>query len=181
MTRTNLTLTALLSLGVVLPVQAENIDHVRQLLSTKQCANCELTSAGLVMAQLAGANLTGANLAGANLSQANLAGADLTGANLAGASLSGANLSGAKLTNANIQGADLTRSYLVGADLTGTQIEMAAIQGAVGLPTSAGSADLFYQMAMEAGKKRQYETAIANFNQALVRKPDFAPAFAKIP
>jgi uncharacterized protein YjbI with pentapeptide repeats len=177
MTRTHLTtIAAVFSLGIALPVQAENIDHVRQLLSTRQCANCELSSAGLVLAQLSGANLAGANLAGANLSQANLAGADLTNANLAGASLSGANLAGAKLTNANIQGADLTRSYLVGADLTGTQIETAAIHGAVGLPTSAGNAEMFYQMAMEAGKRRQYETAIANFNQALVRKPDSAPA-----
>lgn len=176
MTRINLTVAAILSIGVALPAQAENLDHVRQLLSTKQCAKCELTSSGLVQSQLSGANLAGANLAGANLSQANLAGADLSGANLAGASLSGANLAGAKLTNANIQGADLTRSYLVGADLTGTQVETAAIQGAIGLPTSAGNAEMFYQMAMEAGKRRQYEVAVANFNQALVRKPDSAPA-----
>jgi len=183
MIRTNLTVTcakgiaALMSIGVALPAQAENLDHVRQLLSTKQCTNCELTSAGLVLAQLSGANLAGANLAGANLSQANLAGANLTGANLAGASLSGANLAGAKLTSANLQGTDLTRSYLVGADLTGTQIESALIQGAIGLPTSAGNAEMFYQMAMEAGKHRQYEWAIENFNQVLVRKPDSAPAF----
>ncbi|MBW4525996.1 MAG: pentapeptide repeat-containing protein [Phormidium tanganyikae FI6-MK23] len=177
MIRTNLSVAALFSLGVALPVQAENLDHVRQLLSTKQCANCELTSAGLVFAQLPGANLTGANLAGANLSQANLTGANLTGANLAGATLSGANLAGAKLTGANLQGTDLTRSYLVGADLNGTQTETAFIQGAIGLPTTAGNAEIFYQMAMEAGKRKQYERAIENFNQALVRKPDSAPAF----
>lgn len=177
MIRTNLSLAALMSIGVALPVQAENLDHVRQLLSTKQCANCELTSAGLVFAQLPGANLAGANLAGANLSQANLTGANLTGANLAGATLSGANLAGAKLTGANLQGTDLTRSYLVGADLTGTQIETALIQGTIGLPATAGNAEMFYQMAMEAGKRRQYERAIENFNQVLVRKPDSAPAF----
>lgn len=169
-------LTALMSIAVALPAQAENLDHVRQLLSTKQCADCELSNAGLVFAQLSGANLSGANLAGANLSQANLSGANLTGANLAGATLSGANLAGAKLNHTNLQGTDLTRSYLVGADLTGTAIETALIQGAIGLPTSAGTAEMFYQMAMEAGKRRQYERAIEQFNQVLVRKPDSAPA-----
>lgn len=177
MMRTNLSIAALMSIGILLPAQAENLDHVRQLLATRQCPNCELTSAGLVLAQLSGANLAGANLAGANLSQANLAGANLTGANLAGATLSGANLAGAKLTSANLQGTDLTRSYLVGADLTGTQIEMALIRGAIGLPTTAGTPEMFYQMAMEAGKRKQYEQAIENFNQVLMRKPDSAPAF----
>lgn len=177
MIRTNLSVLTLISLGVALPVHAENLDHVRQLLSTKQCVNCELSGAGLVFAQLPGANLSGANLVGANLSQANLTGADLSGANLTGATLSGANLTGAKLTGANLQGTDLTRSYVVGADFTGTQIETAMIQGAIGLPTTAGNAEMFYQMAMEAGKRRQYEQAIANFNQVLVRKPDSAPAF----
>ncbi|HTL88005.1 MAG TPA: pentapeptide repeat-containing protein [Leptolyngbya sp.] len=177
MIRTSLTLTALCSIGIALPVQAENLDHVRQLLSTKQCANCDLSSAGLVFAQLSGATLTGANLAGANLSQANLTGANLAGANLAGATFSGANLAGANLTGANLQGTDLTRSYLVGTDLTGTSIDTALIQGAIGLAPTAGNADLFYQMAMEAGKRRQYERAIENFNQVLIRKPDSAPAF----
>ncbi|MBE9009403.1 pentapeptide repeat-containing protein [Pseudanabaenaceae cyanobacterium LEGE 13415] len=177
MIRTKLSVVTLISIGVALPVQAENLDHVRQLLSTKQCANCDLTGAGLVFAQLSGANLTGANLAGANLSQANLTGANLSGANLSGATLSGANLQGAKLTGANLQGTDLTRSYLVGSELTGTQIEAAIIQNAIGLPTTAGNAEMFYQMAMEAGKRRQYERAIENFNQVLVRKPDSAPAF----
>lgn len=165
------------SIGVTLPASAENLDQVRQLLATKRCSNCDLTNAGLVLAQLPGANLTGANLAGANLSQANLAGANLSGANLAGASLNGANLSGAKLTNANLQGTDLRRSYLAGTDLTGTQIETAALQGAIGLAPTVGNAELFYQFAMEAGKRRQYETAIENFNQALIRKPDSAQAY----
>ncbi len=169
-------LTALMSIGIALPVQAENLDHIRQLLSTKQCANCDLSNAGLVFAQLSGANLAGANLTGANLSQANLAGANLTGANLAGATFSGANLAGAKLAGTNLQGTDLTRSYLVGTDLSGTSIDHALIEGAIGLAPTAGTADMFYQMALEAGRRRQYERAIENFNQVLVRKPDSALA-----
>ncbi|MDC0840399.1 pentapeptide repeat-containing protein, partial [Limnoraphis robusta] len=63
------------------PVQASNLQEIRQLLSTKECPNCNLTNAGLVLADLSGANLSGANLTGANLSRANLTGANLTGAN----------------------------------------------------------------------------------------------------
>jgi uncharacterized protein YjbI with pentapeptide repeats len=170
------TIVTLFTLSIASPVHAENLDHVRQLLSTKQCQKCDLSNAGLVFAQLSGANLAGANLAGANLSQANLAGANLTGANLAGAILNSANLSGAKLTGANLQGTDLRRSYLVGVDLTGVSIETAALQGAIGLDATAGDPEMFYGWAMEAGKRRQYEVAIENFNQTLIRKPDHAQA-----
>lgn len=177
MTRsTVVSIVTLLTMGIAFPAQAENLEHVRQLLSTKRCQNCDLSNAGLVFAQLAGADLTGTNLAGANLSQANLTGANLTGANLSGAILNSANLTGAKLTNTNLQGTDLRRSYLVGSDLTGTQLENAALQGAIGLSPTAGDADMFYSWAMDAGKRRQYESAIENFNQALVRKPDHVQA-----
>lgn len=170
------TIATLFTLSIAAPVHAENLEHVRQVLSTKRCQNCDLSNAGLVFAQLSGANLAGANLAGANLSQANLSGADLSGANLAGATLNGANLTGAKLSGANLQGTDLRRSYLVGVDLTGTSIETAALQGAIGLDTSVGDPEMFYSWAMEAGKRKQYELAIENFNQTLLRKPDHAPA-----
>ncbi len=165
-----------LTIGVALPAAAENLEHVRQLLSTKRCQNCDLSNAGLVFAQLSGANLAGANLAGANLSQANLSGANLTGANLSGAILNGANLTGAKLTGANLQLSDLRRSYLVGADLTQAQTDNAVLLGAIGLDSKIGDAETFYRWAMEAGQKRQYEAAIENFNQALLRKPDHAPS-----
>lgn len=177
MTRSTLvSIVTLLTLGMTFPAHAENLDHVRQLLSTKQCQNCNLSNAGLVFAQLSGADLSGANLAGANLSQANLTGANLTGANLAGAILNGANLAGAKLTNTNLQGTDLRRSYLVGSDLTGAQLDNAILQGAIGLSPTVGTPEMFYAWAMEAGKRRQYEAAIENFNQVLLRKPDHAPA-----
>jgi len=66
-------------------VNAENPDHVRQLLTTNSCPGCDLS----------GADLRGADLRGADLRGANLSGADLSGANLSGAS--GANLDSALL------------------------------------------------------------------------------------
>lgn len=83
-----LTSTLLMSLIATFPCQAENIEHLNQLLQTKQCENCDLADAGLVMINLQGANLRGANLVGANLSRADLTGADLRGANLTNASFS---------------------------------------------------------------------------------------------
>lgn len=169
----------LLTIGVANFASAENLDHTRQLLSTKKCQNCDLSSAGLVFAQLSGANLSQANLTAANLSQATLSGADLTGANLSGASLNGANLSRAKLTGADLTGADLRGAFLSEADLTGTRLDNAALQGAIGLPSTAGSADDFYRWAIEAGRQRNYEKAIENLDQALIRKPDYAMALFK--
>ena len=75
-------------------VQKKNLDTLRQLLTTKQCQNCDLSGVNLSDADLHDANLTRANLTNANLKGANLLGANLTGANLKGANLFGANLAG---------------------------------------------------------------------------------------
>ncbi len=56
--------TILSAIGLSIPVRAENLEHIRQLLSTRECSQCELSGAGLVMSNLAGANLRGANLSG---------------------------------------------------------------------------------------------------------------------
>jgi uncharacterized protein YjbI with pentapeptide repeats len=172
-----LSLGALVSLGLMVPVGAENLNHTRQLLASKQCPGCDLTGAGLVLAQLSGADLSQANLAGANLSQANLAGANLSGANLSAVILAGANLAGANLAGANLAGASLQGAYLSGANFTGVQLNQTDIRGAIGLPKSVGSADEFYRLAMEAGKQKRFELAIEYFNSALLRKPDFPAAY----
>ncbi|MEG4801410.1 pentapeptide repeat-containing protein [Microcoleus sp. ARI1-B5] len=83
----------------------KNLDTVRQLLTTKQCQNCDLSGVNLSEADLHDANLTRANLTKANLKGANLLGANLTGANLKGANLFGANLAGTILKNADLSGA----------------------------------------------------------------------------
>jgi uncharacterized protein YjbI with pentapeptide repeats len=155
---------------------AENISQVQQLLSTKKCPSCDLTSAGLVLAKLPGADLTGANLAGANFSQANLAGANLSGANLVGIGLAGANLTGANLRNANLIGADLRGAYLTGADLTGAQINNTNFRSAIDLPPSIGTAEEFYLWAMEAGQQKRYELSLDYFKQAIIRQPNYAAA-----
>lgn len=186
MKRTILTIAALLtttSLGVMrevlvpLRANAENLQQIQQLLSTRECQQCDLSNAGLVLSNLQGANLTGADLSRANLSQANLMNADLSGANLSGASLNGANLTGANLTGANLMGTDLRDAYLVNAKLFGTDLKSAFIQGTVGIPQYAGTAEDFYAWGVVESERGDYKAAIANYNQALDLKPDFAPAF----
>ncbi|MDX2242125.1 MAG: pentapeptide repeat-containing protein [Leptolyngbyaceae cyanobacterium bins.302] len=175
--RSLLLTTLLATFHLPLPGYAENLDHTRQLLSTRQCSRCELSRAGLVFADLGGANLAGANLVQANLSRANLQGADLRGANLVGVSLNGAILVGAKLDGANLTGADLRGSYMNGASLQGAIVDGAYLQGVVGLPTTVGKLEDFYRWAIEDERQKNYVSAAANFTQVIERKPDFAPAF----
>lgn len=156
---------------------AENMQHTQQLLSTRQCSQCELSNAGLVLADLAGANLSKADLSRANLSRANLSGADLTGANLTGASLNGANLSGANLSGANLSATDLRDAYLFNAKLYGTTLNTANVQGAIGVPEQAGTPEDFYAWGVTESERGNYKGAIVKYNQALGLNPDFAPAF----
>ncbi|GFE69803.1 pentapeptide repeat-containing protein [Chroococcus sp. FPU101] len=171
------------SLAILMPfslgmaAQAENLEHLNQLLSTKQCPKCDLSGSGLVMANLAGADLSGANLSGANLSQANLSGANLSGANLNGASLHGANLSGANFTGAVFNGTDLRNTYLVNANLTGVNISTSYFRGATGIPISAGTPDSFYAWGLLEAKSGNHRVAVENYNKALTINQDYAPAF----
>ncbi|UKO97475.1 pentapeptide repeat-containing protein [Nostoc sp. UHCC 0870] len=157
--------------------QAVNPEHLRQLLATKQCQNCDLTNAGLVMADLSSANLSGANLAGANLSRANLSGADLRGANLSGAGLFGVNLSAAKLGGANLASADLRNTYLANTEFTGAYVTGANFQGAVGIPLQIATADEFYAWGVAEAQKGNQKQAINYFNQAIAIKPEYAGAY----
>ncbi|MBW4560963.1 MAG: pentapeptide repeat-containing protein [Mojavia pulchra JT2-VF2] len=158
-------------------VQAANSDDIRHLLATKECQNCDLTGAGLVLADLSGANLSGANLAGANLSRANLSGADLRGANLSGAGLFGVNLSSAKLGGANVAGADLRNTYLVNAELSGVNLNSANIQGAIGIPLQIATPEEFYALGVAQAEKGNQQQAIEYFNQAIATKADYAGAY----
>lgn len=158
-------------------VQAANSEHIRQLLAAKECQNCNLTGAGLVLADLSGANLSGANLAGANLSRANLTGADLRGANLSGASLFGVNLSGAKLSGANLANADLRNSYLVNAELNGVNLNSTYLQGAIGIPMQIATPEEFYTWGVAEAQKGNTPQAIEYFNQAIAAKTDYAGAY----
>lgn len=169
--------TLLTSLSLTLPARAENLEHSRQLLSTRQCPGCNLSNAGLIFAELSGANLSRADLTRANLSRANLQGADLRGANLMGASLNGANLTGARLEGANLMAADLRGAYLTGAVLEGAMTDGALLEGAIGLPTTIGTAEEFYQLAIQDERRRDYVRSTENFTQVIIRKPTFAPAY----
>lgn len=167
----------LTTLCLVSPAKAENSEHIKQLLATKQCESCDLGGAGLVMANLSGANLRGANLSGSNLSRANLSGADLSYANLSGASLYGANLSGAKMDGTDLTGTDLRDSYLANVDWGSTNLNGTNLQGAIAIPNSAGKPEDFYRWGMAQGQKGDPKGAIEYFNQALSINSKYAPAY----
>lgn len=94
----------LLILGSATTAQAENPSHLRQLLNTGRCRNCDLSYVNFSRQDLSNADLAGANLRGANLSNANLSDADLSNADLRDANLNSTNL-----TNALLQGTILDR------------------------------------------------------------------------
>ncbi len=165
------------SLSIAPISRAENLEQLSQLLSTKQCSQCDLSNAGLVTSNLAGANLAGANLVGANLSNANLQGADLSGANLSGASLNGAILIGANLGNATLSGTDLRNAYLGNANLTGVSLDTAYVQGAVGLSNYSGTPVQFQAWGLQEAEKGNYRSAIEYYNRALNIDPTYAPAY----
>jgi uncharacterized protein YjbI with pentapeptide repeats len=157
--------------------QAANFAHVQKLLATKECQNCDLTNAGLVMADLSGANLSGANLTNVNLSRANLSGADLRGANLSGAGLFGANLSEARLSGANLAGADLRHAYLANTEFQGAYLNGANFQGAIGIPMQIATPEEFYALGVAEAEKGNQRQAINYFNQAIASQPEYPGAY----
>ncbi len=174
---TIVTAIAALSATVSFPTQAENLSDLNQLLSTKECSECELSSSGLVMANLAGAQLQQANLVSANLSQANLMGADLSGANLTGASLNGANLTGANLTGAILNGTDLRDAYMGNTTLTNVDLDAAYVDGVKNLADTAATPEQFHRWGVREAELGNYDAAIAHYRTAIRLDPEFAPAY----
>ena len=171
------TLTLISAIALSTPIQAENLSHLSQLLGSKKCSQCDLSSSGLVLADLVGADLTGANLVNANLSQANLTGANLTGANLTGASLYGANLSGANLTDAILTGTDLRNAYLLNARLEGVDLDTVNLNGVKGISAEAGTAEQFHRWGVREDNRGNSRAAIAHYHRAINVDPEFAPAY----
>ena len=167
----------LTTFSLPLSTQAENLNHLNQLLATKKCSQCDLSGAGLVMANLSGANLAGTDFTQANLSQANLSGADLRGANLAGASLYGANLSGANLEGANLEGTDLRNTYLTSANLADIDLNNAYLEGAQGILDYAGKSEQFHLWGLREAERGNYQVAIEHYNRAISIDREFAPAY----
>lgn len=159
------------------PVKAENVEHTQQLLSTKQCSECDLSRIGLVYADLTGANLSRANLTQANLSRANLSAANLNGANLVGAVLVNANLTGADLSQADLRGADLRGAILTGAMIQGAKLDEANFLGAVGLPSEIATAENLYRLGVAEAERGNYRGAIGYYTQVTALEPDFAGAY----
>jgi len=162
---------------IAAPASAENIQHTQQLLATRQCPNCDLSGAGLVLANLTGANLKGADLSRANLSRANLSGADLSGANLSGTSLFGVNLTGANLSGANLSSADLRNAYLSDANLLQANLTNAQLLGVRGMPANIGTAEDFYRLGVIEAQAGNYRNAVDYYNQALNLQSDLAAVY----
>ncbi len=170
-------ITTLSTIAISVPIQAENLRDLNQLLGTKKCSQCDLSNSGLVMANLTGAELQQANLISANLSQANLMGADLSGADLTGASLYGANLTGANLTGANLTGTDLRNAYLGNTNLTDVDLNTAHLQGVRGISDDAATPEQFHRWGVREAEKGNYDAAIAHYQRAIKKDPEFAPAY----
>jgi uncharacterized protein YjbI with pentapeptide repeats len=77
-------------------------NRIHDLLTTKQCPDCDLRGADLEGLDLRQVNLEGANLQGANLRNANLGRANLQRANLQGADLRGVDF-GCNAFSLNVQ------------------------------------------------------------------------------
>ncbi len=172
-----MTVTSWGAIAQTTPSTTSQLENLRQLLASRECMQCDLRGAGLIVANLSRVNLAGANLSRANLSRANLDGADLRGADLRGANLNGANLSGAILTGAQVDGADLRSAIFFSADLRGVNLQTAFIQGALGIPNYAGSPDNFYAWGVGEAGRGNYRGAIDFYNQALDLNGDYAPAY----
>ncbi|MGL5878662.1 MAG: pentapeptide repeat-containing protein, partial [Xenococcaceae cyanobacterium] len=164
--KTVIAATVILTAIAQIPAMAENLTQLNELLSTKECTQCDLSGTGLVMANLAGAKLSGANLSQANLSQANLNNADLSNADLSGASLYGANLTGANLKGAKLEGTDLRSAYLNNANLDNISLENAKIQGTKGIGKYAGTPQQFYGWGVSEAEQGHYQVAIEHYTRA---------------
>ena len=173
-------ITTLSTIAISVPLQAENLSDLNQLLSTKKCSQCDLSNSGLVMANLTGADLKQANLISANLSQANLRGADLSGANLTGASLHGANLTGADLSGANLTGTDLRNAYLGNTNLKDVDLNTAYLQGVRGISDDAATPEQFHRWGVREAERGNYDAAIAHYQRAIKIDPEFAPPYLGI-
>jgi uncharacterized protein YjbI with pentapeptide repeats len=170
------TVTLLSVVPLTTPAYAENLTHVQQLMTTRQCQGCDLSRAGLVLTNLDGVDLSGADLSLANLSRTNLSNANLRNANLTSAVLFSTNLSGADLSGADLRGADLREAYLVGANLEGANLEGANLLGAMGLPSRIATPEQLYLWGLTETRQGNFAGAIDYYNQALRLKPDFAHA-----
>ncbi|MBD1911306.1 MULTISPECIES: pentapeptide repeat-containing protein [unclassified Leptolyngbya] len=170
-------LAVVVPLGLAAPAQAENLTHLRQLMSTRACQQCDLRRSGLVYGDLEGADLSNADLSEANLSRANLRNANLRGANLRGAVLTSADLTGADLSGANLQGADLREAYLSDANLVGARLEGTQLHGAFGLPQRILPAEGYYRWALVEGQRGNYQGAIQYLNHAIELEPELAGAY----
>jgi uncharacterized protein YjbI with pentapeptide repeats len=163
-------------LGTAIPARAENIQHLQQLMNTRQCQACDLNRTSLVHSNLEGVDLSGADLRGANLSRSDLRNANLSGADLSGAVLVNADLTGANLSNANLSGADLREVYFTGANLEGTVLQGAVMIGAVGLPETVLTAEDLYLWGMAESRRGNYRGAIDYYTRAHEARPDYSNA-----
>ena len=177
MNRYIVSFTTLMLLAWVAPANAENLEHIQRLLSTRECSECDLSRAGLVYSNLTNADLNGANLSQANLSRTNLSEANLSNANLAGAVLVNANLSGANLSGADLRGADLRGAVLTGANLQNASLDDVNLLGAIGLPTEVATIETLYRLGLAEAERGNFRGAIEHYGRVIIQDPTYAHAY----
>ncbi len=160
--------------AVPLNVQAENPQHLEQLLNTNKCPRCDLHRASLVLSDLRNADLRGADLRGANLSRARLEEADLRGADLRGAVLVGADLTLTDLRGAQLEGVQLAEVDLRTAKFSPGALDNTDLLRALALTAEQGRFEQFYNGAVAAYQRRDYPRAEELLGMALQRRPNSA-------
>ena len=143
-----------------------------QLLESRQCQACQLSSVDLTHADLRDADLQRARLQRANLSQARLDGADLNGSDLSFTSFQGASLRGADLRNSRLIGTDLRRADLTGAFLDQNALDQSHWNGAKGIKKGARSHAGLHNAGVEAALAGRWPMAEQLFNAAIEANPD---------
>lgn len=124
------------------PAGAVNIEDLKRLQETGDCAKCYLRGAELAGAQLTGADLRNTVFYEADLRGADLRKGDLSKSDLGRAVLMRADLSGAKLRGVDLTRADLLRARLVLADLSGANLGRADLMEADLVAADLSGADL---------------------------------------
>jgi Flp pilus assembly protein TadD len=76
-----------------------------------------------------------------------------------------------------MNGTDLRGAYLTNANLTATNLDSAYVQGSMGMPTNAGTPELFFGWGLLESRKGNFKAALSNYNKALSIDPHFAPGY----
>ena len=105
------------------PAWANNPAEVMQMLNTRTCIGCDLSSANLILKKLDRSQLLSSDFRQANLQGVSLRFSNLNRGKFNQANLSGANLSYSLLRLADLRGANLSYANLTDTDLSAAMLD----------------------------------------------------------